>query len=471
MRPPPPCLPLALLPLACVAFARLADPPPGPGVSRLAGLATDFGVRVFREVAKASRDRNVAFSPYGVAAALAMLQLGAAGDTRSQIERALRFGVDGEGRHRDRDPACLPACLEAAAAAAGGPPPAEPAPPARSQPFPGCGKAPLGTPSLHPAGHRLIQAAYSPLTPVPPPEEFSGTRVLVDSHAGEGELVVLERDLELAEDFLPRFRRLFRQTVKQVDFTEGERARHIINDWVQKHTEGMIRDFLREGTLDQTTRLVLVDAIHFKGLWQLPFPEAATRPRLFHKLDGSTTSVLMMEQTAKFSYGEFSTAAHMEYDVIELPYQGEMLSMLIAAPYGKDAALSALSASIDARLVADWRSNMTRVTRLLVLPKFSLESEADLRGPLEALGVRDLFDASTADFRSLSGQETLFVGQALQKVKIDVSESGTEASSATAAVVYSRMAPLEVVMDRPFLFVVRHNPTGTILFMGQVMEP
>lgn len=90
-------LPLpALLPLACVAFARAADPAPGPGVARVAGLATDFGVRVFREVLKASRDRNVAFSPYGVAAVLAMLQLGAAGDTRSQIERALHFGVDGE---------------------------------------------------------------------------------------------------------------------------------------------------------------------------------------------------------------------------------------------------------------------------------------------------------------------------------------------------------------------------------------
>ncbi|XP_066467139.1 plasminogen activator inhibitor 1 [Tiliqua scincoides] len=393
---------MMMLPPALLAAAR----PPGPGVSRVAGLATDFGLEVFREVVKASPERNVAFSPYGVAAVLAMLQLGAAGDSRSQIEGAMRFAVDDWG---------IPQALR-----------------------------------------QLQKLVMDPRN-----------RDVV----GLADAVFVQRDLELAPDFMPRFHRIFRQTVKQVDFTESEQARGIINDWVQKHTEGMIQDFLQKGTLDERTRLVLVDAIHFKGLWSLPFQAAATRPRLFHKIDGSSTSVPMMEQTAKFNYGEFSTPEGMEYDVIELPYQEETLSMLIAAPFGKDAALSALSSRINTRLVADWQSSMVRVTRLLVLPKFSLESEADLRGPLEALGVRDVFSASKANFSSLSGQESLFVAQALQKVKIDVSESGTEASSATAAVVYSRMAPLEVVLDRPFLFLVRHNPTGTLLFMGQVMEP
>ncbi|KAL8176950.1 UNVERIFIED_CONTAM: Plasminogen activator inhibitor 1 [Gekko kuhli] len=284
------------------------------------------------------------------------------------------------------------------------------------------------------------------------------------------EALFVQRDLPLAPGFMPRFYQMFRQMVKQVDFRESERARRIINDWVQQHTAGMIRDFLQEGALDEMTRLVLVNAIHFKGRWRTPFPEAATRQRLFHKLDGSSVSVPMMEQTGKFCYGEFSTPEQVEYDVLELPYHGETVSMFIAAPF-ENTPLSALTAVLSAQLVAEWKNNLLCATRLLVLPKFTLETECDLRGPLQALGVTAMFDAHTADFSRLSDRESLFVAQALQKVKIDVNESGTEAASATAAVVYARMAPLELVMNRPFLFVVQHNPTGAILFMGQVMEP
>ncbi|XP_061445209.1 plasminogen activator inhibitor 1 [Rhineura floridana] len=407
-RPPvPSATSVATLALACAALAALsqaAAPPAGPG--GLSRLSTDFGVKVFREVARASKDRNVAFSPYGVASVLAMLQMAAAGETRSQIKEAMAFGVNEWG---------VPRAL------------------------------------------RWLQKAL--MDP--------GNKDVV----GTADALFVQRDLELVPEFMPRFHRVFRQMVKQVNFTESDRARHIINTWVQDHTEGMIRDFLPEGALGQMTRLVLVNAIHFKGLWNLPFPEAATRQRLFHKLDGSSVSVPMMEQTAKFNYGEFSTPEEVGYDVLELPYQGETLSMLIAAPFEMDTPLSALTNIISSQLVADWKGNLSKVTRLLVLPKFSLESEADLRGPLETLGMKDMFDASKADFHSLSDEEPLFVAQALQKVKIDINESGTEASSATAAIIYSRMAPLEIVMDRPFLFLVQHNPTGTILFMGQVMEP
>ncbi|XP_070585739.1 plasminogen activator inhibitor 1 [Erythrolamprus reginae] len=281
----------------------------------------------------------------------------------------------------------------------------------------------------------------------------------------------VQRDLPLLPTFMQRFQRLFQQRVKQVDFSEAAQARDVINAWVEQHTNGMIRGFLPEGSLGALARLVLVNAVHFKGLWQLPFPASATRRRIFHKLDGSTVTVPMMEQTAEFHYGEFSLPEMGDYDVIELPYQGGGLSMLIASPFQRDAPLSALAAATDSRLIATWKGHMSAVTRLLVLPKFSLESEVDLRGPLEALGMTDMFDCEKANFSRLSVRDDLFVSQALQKVKLEVNESGTRASSATAAVVYSRMAPLEIVLDRPFLFVVRHNPTGTVLFMGQVMEP
>ncbi|KAJ7313343.1 hypothetical protein JRQ81_004635 [Phrynocephalus forsythii] len=399
--------PLPLLALAfCAALTQARLALPGPGVSRLARLSTDFGIKIFQEVVRGSKDHNVAFSPYGAASVLAMLQMAAAGETRRQIKDAMGYGLNEKGV---------------------------------------------------PRGLRWLQKALTDPT----------NKDVVET----ADALFVQRDLVLARGFMPRFYWVFRQMVKQVNFTESDRACQIINSWVQKHSEGMIQEFLAEGVLDPMTRLVVVNAIHFKGLWHLPFPKAATRQRLFHKVGGSTVSVPMMEQTARFNYGEFSTSEQVDYDVIELPYQGEALSMLIAAPFEIDTPLSALTGTLDARLVAEWKRNMTTVTRLLVLPKFSLESEADLRAPLKTLGMRDMFSAHKANFSRLSDREPLSVAQALQKVKIEVNESGTEASSATAAIIYSRMAPLEIVMDRPFLFVVRHNPTGAILFMGQVMEP
>ncbi|XP_004268895.1 plasminogen activator inhibitor 1 [Orcinus orca] len=283
--------------------------------------------------------------------------------------------------------------------------------------------------------------------------------------------IFVQRDLKLVQGFMPHFFRLFRTTVKQVDFSETERARFIVNDWVKRHTKGMISDLLGEGAVDQLTRLVLVNALYFNGQWKMPFLESSTHHRLFHKSDGSTVSVPMMAQTNKFNYTEFTTPDGHYYDILELPYHGNTLSMFIAAPYEKEVPLSALTSILDAQLISQWRGNMTTLTRLLVLPKFSLESEVDLRRPLENLGMTDMFRPNQADFSRLSDQELLYVSQALQKVKIEVNESGTVASSSTALTVSARMAPEEIIMDRPFLFVVRHNPTGTVLFMGQVMEP
>ncbi|XP_051851917.1 plasminogen activator inhibitor 1 [Antechinus flavipes] len=283
--------------------------------------------------------------------------------------------------------------------------------------------------------------------------------------------IFIQRDLELVQGFMPRFFKLFRSMVKQVDFTEGERARFIVNDWVQRHTKGMISNLLPDGAIDQLTKMVFVNALYFKGQWKLPFPAKGTHHRLFHKSDGSTVFVPMMAQTNKFNYTEFLTPSGHYYDIVELPYHGDTLSMFIAAPYEKEVPLSALTNILDAQLINQWKGNMTKLPRLLVLPKFSLESEADLKRPLENLGMKDMFRPGLADFTRLSDKEILYVSQALQKVKIEVNESGTVASSTTAIVVSARMAPQEIIMDRPFLFVVRHNPTGTILFMGQVMEP
>ncbi|XP_037670930.1 plasminogen activator inhibitor 1 [Choloepus didactylus] len=377
-----------------------------PHRSRASHLFTDFGVKVFQQVVQASEDRNVVFSPYGVASVLAMLQVAAGGDTRQQIEAAMQFQIHEKG--------------------------------------------------IAPALRQLHRSLMGPWNK----DEIS-----------TADAIFVQRDLKLVQGFMPHFFRLFQSTVKQVDFSEVERARFIINDWVKTNTKGMISDLLGEGAVDHLTCLVLVNALYFNGQWKMPFPDSSTHHRLFYKSDGSTVSVPMMAQTNKFNYTEFSTPDGHYYDILELPYHGDTLSMFIAAPYEKEVPLSALSNILDAGLISQWKGNMTRLPRLLVLPKFSLESEIDLRRPLESLGLTDMFRPGWADFTSLTDQESLYVSQALQKVKIEVDESGTVASSSTAVMVSARMAPQEIIMDRPFLFVVRHNPTGTVLFMGQVMEP
>ncbi|XP_054445263.1 plasminogen activator inhibitor 1 [Pteronotus mesoamericanus] len=374
--------------------------------SQVAQLATDFGVKVFQQVAQASKDRNVVFSPYGVASVLAMLQVTTRGETRQQIHAAMQFEVEEKG--------------------------------------------------VAPALHQLYKELMGPWNK----DEIS-----------VADAIFVQRDLKLVQGFMPHFFRLFRTTVKQVDFSEMKRARFIINDWVKRHTKGMINDLLGEGAVDQLTRLMLVNALYFNGHWKTPFQEEGTHHRLFHKSDGSTVSVPMMVQTNKFNYTEFSTPDGHYYDILELPYHGDTLSMFIAAPYEKEVPLSALTNVLDAQLISQWKGNMTCLPRLLVLPKFSLESEVNLKRPLENLGMTNMFSPSQADFSSFSDREPLYVSQALQKVKIKVNERGTVASSSTVITVSARMAPEEIIMDRPFLFVVRHNPTGTVLFMGQVMEP
>ncbi|XP_049643849.1 plasminogen activator inhibitor 1 isoform X4 [Suncus etruscus] len=288
--------------------------------------------------------------------------------------------------------------------------------------------------------------------------------------------IFVQRDLTLTQDFMPYFFELFQTLVNQVDFKRLAEARFIINDWVEKRTKGMITNLLDGSSLDPLTRLVMVNALYFSGQWKMPFSASMTHPRLFHKEDGQLKTVPMMSQCNRFNYTEFFSPEGHSYDVVELPYHGDTISMFLAAPYEKDVPLSTLVRILNSELVSQWKGNMTRASRLLVVPRFSMESEVDLREPLRHLGISNVFSLGQADFTSFSNQEQLFMSRALQKVKIQVNETGTEASSATgewasALIMTGRMAPLEIIMNRSFLFVVRHNPTGTILFLGQVTEP
>ncbi|XP_076145232.1 plasminogen activator inhibitor 1 [Alosa pseudoharengus] len=282
--------------------------------------------------------------------------------------------------------------------------------------------------------------------------------------------VMVDRKLLLEKNFRRGLSKAFQAMPHQLDFSQPEKAKNIINRWVSDHTAGMIPQFLPSGAFGDMTRLVLLNAMHFHGLWKVPFDPKMTQPMMFHGANG-TVSVPMMTMTQKFNYGDFVTPEGVDYDVIEVPYEGDALSMLLVSPFERDVPLSALTGELRSHRLKEWKQEMRKLNRQLAMPRFAIDSEMNLKSTLCQLGLGDIFSQTKADFSRITTDEPLCISKVLQKVKLEVNEEGTKGSSATAAIVFSRMAVEEITLDRPFLFLIQHKPTGAVLFMGQVNQP
>ncbi|XP_074387636.1 plasminogen activator inhibitor 1-like [Zonotrichia albicollis] len=272
--------------------------------------------------------------------------------------------------------------------------------------------------------------------------------------------------------FVTRLRRaLGPRGIARLELQNGEGARRVLNAWARERTRGLVSGLVPPGALSPRVRLLVASAEFFGGSWGVPFPPGATRARPFLRPDGSEGSAAMMEVTLRLRCGDFESPGGVPFVVAEVPYAGGEVALLLVAPLERHVPVVTLVPLLDARRVSAWVAQLRPAPRVLALPRFSLESSWDLRGPLKALGILDLFDPERADFSPVTGEEQLVLGPVLQKVRMEVTENGTEAASASAAVVYSRMAPPEIILDRPFLFLIRHVPTGAVLFVGQVTEP
>jgi serpin B len=245
-----------------------------------------------------------------------------------------------------------------------------------------------------------------------------------------------------------------------VDFkADTESVRQAINAWAEEQTRGRIGNLVPKGMLDPMTRLVLANAIYFKGEWASRFDPSATRPAPFHLADGSTT-----EAPAMFQTGRFRAAFSEGLSAIELPYDGNTLSMVVllndnpAGPpldmtYGKLAGLEFHEMEVA-----------------LQLPRFKIESGLELGGTLAAMGMPLAF-TDRADFSGMDGSMNLSIGAVVHKAFVEVGEEGTEAAAATAVGIRATSLPQPFVVDRSFLFLIRENSTGTILFIGRVTDP
>lgn len=265
-------------------------------------------------------------------------------------------------------------------------------------------------------------------------------------------------------------REQYQADARNVDFGNEPAARKAINDWVEEKTNKKIVDLIPAGILKRDTRLVLTNAVYFNARWEYEFSKESTTDQPFHVTMDKTTSVPTMRETAHFGYAETN-----DLQAIDLPYAGHDTSMLILLPKTGEE-LSAMEKNLSAKQLADTLRSLQSRRIDLSLPRFKIEQSAALSQVLQALGMKLAFDADKADFSGMCTAEPLYIDQVLHKAFVRVDEEGTEAAAATAVLMGAgaamiREEPFRVQVDRPFVFVIRDQKTGEILFMGRVMNP
>jgi serpin B len=278
-----------------------------------------------------------------------------------------------------------------------------------------------------------------------------------------------QHDYPFKMSFLDLIERHFGGGFNVADFVgnaEAERVR--INQWVEGETREKIEDLIPPGGVDGLTTLVLTNAIYFKGQWAARFDEEKTTEATFHGAHGDAT-VPMMHQKGDFQYLENDVV-----QVLEMPYVGEEISMLVLLPRtGGSQGLEVLEASLTPEMLSDWSGRLRELKLKVYFPRFEMTwGTEEISRHLAALGIRDAFGAR-ADFSGMSDLQDLFIDSVFHKAFVAVNEEGTEAAAATA-VVMARLAIMEEETifraDRPFLFVIRDNASGSILFMGRVVD-
>jgi serpin B len=361
----------------------------------------------------AAQPGNVLFSPFSVHQALAMSYLGARGATASEMKSVLHFPIEGRG---------------------------------------------LGL-----ACRDLTRQILPPAAPTgrKPPVEIETASALW-GRAGE----------PFDRDFRALLESAFGAPLRQADFARGDEARDGINAWAAARTHGRIRDLVPAGALNSRAVAVLVNAIYFHALWDKKFASDETMPAEFHLTPWAQIMVPTMSQTLGAWYLETPAL-----QVLDLPYGDHRTTMTILLPRSVDG-LPALERHLSADSLTFWlgRVEMHRVE--VHLPRFQIAGGCQLVPALSRLGMPRAFDEQ-ADFTGMSPAKPLFISGVFHQAFVMVEEEGTEAAAASAIVHYRGVSPDEVTpldnfvfrADHPFLFLIRHVPTGAVLFIGRVADP
>ena len=274
--------------------------------------------------------------------------------------------------------------------------------------------------------------------------------------------------------FLPAFLAIAEQSygahLKQIDFhIHADAARTEINDWVDHKTKGEITGLIQPGVLGPATRLVLVNAIYFKGSWERKFDKLSTTQAPFTVAPKQKPEVPLMNLTADFKYAEVEGL-----QLLELPYAGGDLSMVVLLPGDIDG-LKGVEYLLNAQTLDRWLAQASEQKVAVFLPKFKLAAQFSLATPLAEMGMTDAFSPN-ANFSGMDGERDLCISAVVHKAFVDVDEEGTEAAAATGAVMKSMAVMLPRLTptfraDHPFVFLIRDNHSGSILFLGRLRKP
>jgi serpin B len=387
------------------------DTAPDVNESELALLVegnSAFAFELYRELKE--EDGNLFCSPYSLSLALVMTYAGARGETEEQMADALNFNLT-----QDR---------------------------------------------LHPALNALSLELDS---------RGEGAK---GKDGGDFRLNIVnaiwgQKDYEFLAAYLDTLAANYGAGLRVLDFAnEPEESRIAINDWASDQTEGRIKNVLPEGSVDSLTRFILANAIYFNAAWKYEFDEDRTRDDPFYLLEGGEVTVPMMRQTRSFGYAEGDG-----YQAVELLYDGSELSMVIFLP--REGSFEAFEQALDSEQANAIINAVGHREVALTMPRFEFDSAFDLNPALEAMGMPIAFSGD-ADFSGMTGGKDLYIDGVMQKAFVSVAETGTEA----AAVSIVSMAPtsmpeppVEFNANRPFIFLIRDIETGTILFLGRVLDP
>lgn len=276
------------------------------------------------------------------------------------------------------------------------------------------------------------------------------------------------KGIELKPDFVSTNKEFFQAQLESVNFKTPEAA-DIINNWASKNTHGKINNVV-SFPFPAATQVILANAIYFKGKWADPFDTNLTAPRDFYLPGGIVKSPRTMSQQRKFRYQERN-----DFQAVELPYAGDRLQMILFLPTTNSSPEKLLATFNGKKWNDEILPRFLEREGTLKFPKFKLDYDIGLNNSLQALGMQQAFIEGAANFSAMA-DEPLFVSQVKQKSYVDVNEEGTEAAAVTTvfvrnSIVMRPLPPFEMIVNRPFFFVIADRFTDTILFMGIVNDP
>mgnify|MGYP001032177666 FL=1 len=396
--------------------ARILEPqvPAGELQALVSGNNT-FALELYQSLR--TQDGNLLYSPYSISLALAMTYGGARGETEAQMAQTLHFD--------------------------------------------------LPQADLHAAMNKLDLA----LEQKSEEDEDGNQPVQLDiANAIWG-----QQDHPFLPEYLDLLALNYGAGIHLSDFaTQAEKTAEEINLWVSDQTHERIQDIIQPNALGETTRLILVNAIYFNADWNTPFDPEYTHLAPFYLLDGGESQVEMMFNHLELSYEAGSTSGGIGYQVVRLPYTNRSLVMEILIP--DQGQFSAFEAALDWQTLETILGGTHREDVLLNMPKFTFRSSFALVGPLVSMGMLDAFDPILADFSGMDGRQGLTISDVIHQAFVAVDEVGTEAAAVTVVEMETAEAPMEyepieLTIDRPFIFLIRDLSSGQILFIGRVLNP